>query len=114
MPAPSAAAAAKAADDLEQMLATLASQEHARSATNAAAEVARLNAEIHAYDVQRDKELSTLQARLDYLRLNMAGAPAARDPAVRAAHRPMACRPCDFVPAMRQPDAPDRRRSAPR
>ena len=73
-PAPSAAAAAKAADDLEQMRANLASQEQARSATNAAAEVARLNAEIHANDVQRDKELSTLQARLDYLKLNMAGA----------------------------------------
>jgi len=73
-PAPSAAAAAKAADDIEQMRATLASQEQARSATNAAAEVARLNAEIHANDVQRDKELSTLQARLDYLKLNMAGA----------------------------------------
>jgi len=40
-PAPSAAAAAKAADDLEQMRANLASQEQARSATNAAAEVAR-------------------------------------------------------------------------
>src|SRR6476619_5123365 len=71
---PSAGAATKAADDLEQLRANLARQEQARSATNAAAEVARLDAEIHANDVQRDKELSTLQARLDYLKLNMAGA----------------------------------------
>jgi len=72
--APAAGTESKAADDLEQLRANVASQEQARNESETAAEVARLDAEIRANDAKRDRELSTLQARLDYVTLNMAGA----------------------------------------
>jgi hypothetical protein len=72
--APAAGTESKAADDLEQLRANVASQEQARIASDNAAEIARLDAEIRANNTKRDKELATLQARLDYVTLNMAGA----------------------------------------
>lgn len=80
---PSASASTKAAEDTERLRAAVAAQAAARRAADVTADVANLNAQIRDNETKRQSELAVLQSRLDYVMVNMAGAPwertAARD-----------------------------------
>jgi hypothetical protein len=71
----SPSASTKAVDDAERLRAAVAAQAAARRAAEVSAEVADLNAEIQANETKRQSELAVLQARLDHVAVNMAGAP---------------------------------------
>jgi hypothetical protein len=71
----SPSASTKAADDAKRLRAAVAAQAAARRAAEVSAEVANLNAEIEANETKRQSELAVLQARLDHVAVNMAGAP---------------------------------------
>lgn len=86
---PSSSSSTQAADDAERLRAAVAAQAAARRAAEVAADVANLTAEIQDNELKRQGELAVLQSRLDYVMVNMAGAPWERTAARNAVQAQM-------------------------